>query len=301
MGFDRLLAGGIGGKPLVCLEVNPPRGVDPKPVFERLEGKLAGIDFLNVTDSALARMKSSPLPFAALVKERLGIEPLVNVSCRDRNLIALQADLLAGWMGGVRSIVALTGDAVTVGDSPDRKGVFEVNSIGLLNTIKTLNSGVDLAGNKLSGAPSFISGVVTNPNAKNVAAEVRRLTKKREAGAVYALSQPVFDAGSAISFLTEAKAAGVGILLGLMPFRTLEGAKALSEIPGIRMPQTVLDEVAALQPSAIADYSIRLCESLAAQTRELTVGVHVIGGAAAKLGLELAQTLGAKSSFGSPL
>ncbi len=276
---------------LVCLEVNPPRGVDPTAALSRLEGQLGGIDCLNITDSALARMKTAPLPFAALLKQRLGIEPLVNISCRDRNLIALQSDLLAGWMCGVRSIVALTGDAVTVGDSPERKGVFEVNSIGLLSAIRTLNSGQDLVGNPLTGAPSYVCGVVTNPNAKNVAAEVRRLTKKGEAGATYALTQPVFDEASARAFLTAAKPSGVKIMLGLMPFRTVEAAVGLSEIPGIRMPPAVLDEIRALPAAKIADYSMHLCERIAKGVQDLTLGMHVIGGAAAKLGLELAQHL----------
>lgn len=276
---------------IVCLEVNPPRGVDPSSSLTRLQGQLSGIDCLNVTDSALARMKSAPLPFAALLKQRFGIEPLVNISCRDRNLIALQSDLLAGWMHGVRSIVALTGDAVTVGDSPERKGVFEVNSIGLLNTIRTLNSGKDLVGNALTGAPSYVSGVVTNPNAKNIAAEVRRLTKKGEAGATYALTQPVFDEESARAFLLAAKSSGVKILLGLMPFRTVEAAIGLAEIPGIRMPQAVLEQVRGLPAERVADYSMQLCERIAKHVQDLTLGVHVIGGAAAKLGLELAQHL----------
>jgi len=279
-------------KPLVCLEVNPPRGVDCSVVLARLTGQLTGIDCLNVTDSALARMKSAALPFAALLKQRLGVEPLVNVSCRDRNLIALQADLLAAWMHGVHSIVALTGDAVTVGDSPERKGVFEINSVGLLNAVKTLNSGQDLSGNFLTGAPNFVCGVVTNPNAKNIAAEVRRLAKKGEAGATYALTQPVFDETVARAFLTEARTTKVKILLGLMPFKSYEAALALGQIPGIRMPQSVLDEVRALPAEKVADFSMQLCERIFKSVGDLALGVHVISGASAKLGLELAQHLG---------
>lgn len=279
-------------KPLVCLEVNPPRGVDPTAILARLEGQLTGIDCLNVTDSALARMKAAPLPLAALLKQRLGMEALVNISCRDRNLLALQSDLLAGWMQGIRSIVALTGDAVTVGDSPERKGVFEVNSIGLLNTIKTLNSGTDLAGNSLTGAPGYVCGVVTNPNAKNISAEVRRLAKKGDAGASYALTQPVFDLVQAQQFLDAAKSTGVKILLGVMPFKSLEAATALSEIPGIRMPESVLEQVRALPADKISDFSLHLSEQIAQAVAGSVLGIHVIGGASAKLGLELAQHLG---------
>jgi 5,10-methylenetetrahydrofolate reductase len=153
---------GVGGRPVICLEVNPPRGVDLDPIFTRLEGHIDGLDFFNVTDSALARMKCASLPFAAMLKQRFGVEPLVNLSCRDRNVIALQGELLAAWMMGVRSIVALTGDAVSIGDLPSAKGVFEVNSVGLLQIVEKLNSGYDLAGNELKGAPHFWPGAVVN-------------------------------------------------------------------------------------------------------------------------------------------
>ena len=161
-------------KKLLCIEVNPPKGTDLEAIFKRLDQHLTHVDFFNITDSALARMRMSPLPFAAKLKERYGVEPMVNISCRDRNLLALQADLLSGWMMGVHSVVALTGDALSVGDNPDRKGVFEVNSVGLLNAIETLNSGQELAGNKLKGAPNFSPGVVVNPNARNSNAELKK-------------------------------------------------------------------------------------------------------------------------------
>ena len=172
-----------GEKPLLSLEVNPPHGVEFESILQRLEGRLEGVDLFNVTDSALARMRFAAIPFASLLKNRFGLEPLVNISCRDRNLIAIQGDLLAAWALGIRSVVALTGDAVSVGDSPERKGVFEVNSVGLLKVIAKLNSGYDLAEKPLSGGTAFVPGVVVNPNAKNAAAELRRLDKKREAGA----------------------------------------------------------------------------------------------------------------------
>lgn len=280
------------GRPLLCLEINPPRGVDMSAIFARLDGgHLEGVDLLNITDSALARMKLAALPFAAILKQRYGIEPVVNVSCRDRNLIALQADLLAGWAMGVRSIVALTGDAVTVGDSPDRKAVFEVNSIGLLHAVQTLNAGQDLAGNKLSGSPAFISGVVVNPNAKNTAAELRRLKRKQEAGAKFALSQPVFDLEAAREFLTAAKESGVAIMLGLMPFKNAQGAHAMHNVPGIRMPEALLQRVDAMPNDDLSELSINHCLEIAAGTAGVVAGFHVVSGAHPRLGLELARRL----------
>lgn len=278
-------------KPLLCLEVNPPRGVELEPVWERLEGELSGVDFLNITDSALARMRISPLPFASLIKQRFGVEPLVNISCRDRNLIAIQADLLAGWTTGVRSVVALTGDAVSVGDSPERKGVFEVNSVGLLNVIKTLNEGKDLAGNELKGAPSFFPGVVVNPNAKNTSVELRRLQKKKEAGARYALSQPVFDLELAGQFFAEAKKIGVPTFVGLLPLKTAKAARGILHVPGMKLSPEIVERIEKEPDCDLSEYSLELCLKIAKGIKDSVCGFHVVSGTTPKLALKLTSVL----------
>lgn len=278
-------------KPVLCLEVNPPRGVEVGDVFARLEGNISGIDVFNITDSALARMKLAGLPFGAMLKQRFGTEVSVNLSCRDRNLLALQADLLAGWAMGVRSVVALTGDAMTIGDSPERKGVFEVNSIGLLNVIATLNSGKDLAGNELHGSPSYIAGAVVNPNVKNPAAELRRLAKKKAAGAQYALSQPVFDAEQSHSFFEQSRSVGMPIVMGLLAWKTGKSFLNMSRIPGIKLPDALVAEVTQRGEGEMTDFAIEHCLSLAKRNRELVAGFHVVSGATPKLGLRLAQEL----------
>ncbi len=278
-------------KPLICLEVNPPRGVVLDGIFKRLQDNVSGIDFFNVTDCALARMKLAALPFASLLKERLGIEPLVNVSCRDRNLIAIQADLLAAWATGIRSIVALTGDAVTIGDSPERKGVFEVNSIGLLQVIEALNSSKDISGNDLKGAPSFIAGVVVNPNARNPSAELKRLKRKKDAGALYALSQPVFDEELSAKFFSEAKEIGVPILAGLMPLKNGKSARALDTIPGIKISDKLRALVNESPDGDLSKFSIDLCLQIARANVSHVSGFHVVAGSSPGLALELAQSL----------
>lgn len=279
-------------RPLLCLEVNPPRGVELESTWSRFDGNaLAGVDFLNITDSALARMRFSPLPFAGLIKNKFGVEPLVNISCRDRNLIAIQADLLSGWATGVRSIVALTGDAVSVGDSPERKGVFEVNSVGLLHVIETLNSGKDLAGNELKGAPDYFPGVVVNPNAKNPGAELRRLQKKKDAGARFALSQPVFDLELAKKFFAEAKAVGVPTFAGLMPLKSAKAARGILHVPGLKLSSEIESAIEQNPEGDLSDFSINLCLSIAAGVRELVCGFHVVSGTTPKLALNLCRRL----------
>ncbi len=288
--LDRLLSG-TSTSPFICLEVNPPRGVDISHIISRLEGQLSGLDFLNITDSALARMKLAALPFGAILKRQFGIEPLVNIACRDRNLIALQADLLAGWALGVRSVVALTGDAVTIGDSPERKSVFEVNSVGLLNTIKSLNSGKDVTGNDLKGSPAISPGVVVNPNARNTGAELKRLQRKKDAGALYALSQPVFDEEGSLKFFSQAKAIGVPIFMGLLPIKSAHAAQGIMRVPGIKISEKVAAKISNAGDADLSDFSIEHCLTLARLNREHVCGFHVVSGTTPVLALRLAKEL----------
>ena len=290
-GLDSLLAGeSRASKPLLCVEVNPPRGTDVEAVLARYHG-LSGIDFVNVTDSALAKMKLSGLVFGALIKQRCGLEPLVNLSCRDRNVIALQSDLLGAWSLGVRSIVALTGDAVTVGDLPDAKGVFEVNSLGLLNIVSTLNSGRDLAGTELKGKTGYVPGVVVNPNARNRDAEIRRLTRKREAGGTYSLSQPVFDVEQALGFFEAAAGPGMANMVGLMPFKSAKAFEAVAKIPGIKVPEAMLARIKAAPEEDVAKISIDVACQIADRVRPYVRGFHIVSGGSPMLALELSQRL----------
>jgi 5,10-methylenetetrahydrofolate reductase len=289
MSLSTLLSKPKGGKPWLCMEVNPPRGTDVSAALDRLSE--VRVDFVNVTDCALAKIRLSGIVFAALAKQRFGIEPLVNLSCRDRNSIGLQSDLLGAWALGVRSVVCLTGDAVTVGDSPEAKGVFEVNSIGLLKILDTLNKGKDAVGMDLKGTPTFVPGVVVNPNVKNPAAELRRLAKKREAGGVYALSQPVFDAELAEAFFKQAQSSGVEILVGLHAFKTAQSAEALSNVPGIRVPEQLIDRVRQAPQGDVGELSLNHAMNLAERLRPYVAGFHVISGATPKLAIELTNRL----------
>ena len=291
MSIDLLSSRPEPDRPLLCLEVNPPRGVNLQPVFNRLDGNLKGVDFFNVTDCALAKMRFGALPFAGILKQRYGIEPLVNLSCRDRNIIALQGDLLAGWAGGVRAIVALTGDAVSIGDFPESKGVFEINSIGLLNLLTTLNSGKDLAGNDLHGEPAFIPGVVVNPNARNPNAELKRLARKKEAGGRFALSQPVFDEAASQAFFKEAHALGIKIFIGLLPFKSSASVLALSQIPGIRVADNIIEMAKSAGDADLSGFSIEHAIKLAKLNQKYVAGFHVISGATPKLALQLTREL----------
>ena len=279
-------------RPLICLEINPPHGSDVADVLERYAGQVSHLDFLNVTDSALARMKMAPLPFASLLKNQLGIEPLVTISCRDRNIMALQSDLLAGWALGVRGVVALTGDAMSVGDCPQLKGVFEINSVGLLGLIRKLNSGVDFSDKPLKGRPDFTVGVVLNPNAKNPGVELRRLEKKVSAGAKFALTQPVFDAASSLEFFNSASAMGVPVMVGLLPFKTARAAMSvIGQVPGIKIPDSLIKMVSEDPEKDWSQFFIDRSIELSLELKDIVAGFHIVSGTTPKLALKLSQQL----------
>ena len=275
-------------KNLVCFEVNPPKGADVSAIFEKLAGKLEKIDFLNITDNALARMKMSAIPFAALIKQKFGLEPLVNLACRDRNSLALQSDLLAGDALGVRSIIALTGDAMSVGNNPQAKPVFEMNSVGLLELIAKLNAGYELSGSALNSKTSIISGCVANPNAKNVDAEVRKLEKKIAAGASYALTQPVFDLEAAAVFVDKVKDLNIQVLLGLMPFASARAIEGVQKIPGIKISKA-LQDLSNSSDLIIKNKSIELSLEIVRENLGKIAGFHIISGANSALALDLAK------------
>jgi len=285
---------------LLCLEVNPPRGVDVEQALERAKA-LKQIDFVNITDSALAKMRMSGLMFASLFKNQTGIETLVNLSCRDRNVIGLQSELLGAWALGIRSIVALTGDAVTVGDLPEAKGVFEINSIGLLSLISSLNGGKDLAGTDLKGRPSFISGVVCNPNARNTDAELKRLQRKRDSGATYVLSQPVFDKVAAREFFERASKIGIHLFVGLLPFKTERALEGILKVPGIKAPEDLVARVKGESDEVIEELSMATALAVAESCEPYVTGFHVIAGGSPKLAVRLCERLALYIDTGSVL
>lgn len=279
-------------RPLITLEINPPRGADITPILARLQGRLEGVDFLNVTDSALAKMKLSGITFGALLKKHFNKEVMVNFACRDRNIIAMQSDLLGAWASGVHSIIALTGDALTVGDYPEGRGVFEVNSLGLLKIIQTLNSGHDMANQELKGNTDFTAGVVVNPNARNTNAEIKRLHKKKEAGALYALSQPVFDIESSTSFFEAASKVGIPLFIGLLAFKKAEAALSVEQyIPGIKLSEEIRQLMTERPNDDMSEFFLEHCLKIAAANRQWVCGFHVISGALPKLALTLTERL----------
>ncbi|MDO8681896.1 MAG: methylenetetrahydrofolate reductase [Armatimonadota bacterium] len=233
------LADKLGKKFVMTVEIDPPRGVDITKPLQKAE-LLRQFDAVDIADSPMARVRMSPVALAHLIRERIGIETILHMTCRDRNLLSLQSDLLGAYALGIQNVLALTGDPPSVGDYPNATGVFDVKSEGLVSIISRLNSGTDLAGNKLSESPSFCIGVAVNPTANDPGKEIDRLKVKRDMGANFALTQPVYSMDELKAFMDKAQTVQVEILVGILPLRNPRHCEFLhNEVPGITIPDSV--------------------------------------------------------------
>ena len=242
--LDRLKA----GKTVIVTELDPPKTLALDRYFEAAE-KLtdAGSDAITLADNSLAILRVSNLAISAMLKAR-GIEPLLHISCRDKNVLGLQSELMGASAMGVRHILPLTGDPAKVGDHPGATSVYDVNSIGLLEIARRMNEGFTQAGTDLKKSPDFVMGCTFNPNAKNIDAQVSRLQRKVNAGAQYALTQPVFDAGLVRTAAEKVRHLNIPIFFGVWPILNGRQAKFLhNEVPGIRIPDPVLAAMEGLE------------------------------------------------------
>ena len=264
------------GKFVVTAELNPPKGTNLEPLFAHAERLKDDIDAFNLTDSHSARMSMAPMGAASLLVQR-GIEPIMQVTCRDRNRIALQSDLLAAHALGVRNVLTMTGDTPAAGDHPDAKGVFDVDGIGLLQAVAALQSGQDLGRQSLRGAPDFCVGAVVNPGAPDLQKELGRMRDKMACGARFFQTQAVYDPAAFAAFMQEVRDDKVSILASCIVLRSANMAnmaRRLNTVPGISIPEHLIKEMEdaadpARQGIAIAGRIIRELKSLAH-------GIHLI-------------------------
>lgn len=232
------------GEAVTCVEVQPPRGSDPGPMLEacrRLEE--AGVDAVNLPDGARASVRMGVIAAAALVQREVGLEALAHYTCRDRNLLGMTGDLLGAQALGLRNLLLVTGDPPKTGPYPDATAVFDVDSIGLTNLVRRLNHGQDVGGTALGSRTEFVIGVGVNPDAEDREREMRRWYWKVDAGAEYAVTQPVFDVDSLSDFLAEIERRGtrVPVVASVWPLTGLRNAEYLNnEVPGIRVPERIL-------------------------------------------------------------
>jgi methionine synthase I (cobalamin-dependent)/5,10-methylenetetrahydrofolate reductase len=267
----------------VTVEVDLPRGNDLSRFIEAARRlKRRGADAIDISDGARARLRMHPVAAARILQEEAGVEAVAHISCRDRNIIGLQADLLGAAALGVRNILAVTGDPAQIGDYPEATSVFDTDSVGLVHVLSKMNRGEDLAGNSVGDAPGFLIGAAFNPTAEDLDLEVAKLRRKVEAGAHAFWTQPVFEIGSLERALEMIWDYEVCLLLGLMPLRSARQAEFLHhEVPGINIPKHVREKLAALPPEDAPRYGVEVTQNLLSRAQSLVGGAYIMPPASA--------------------
>jgi methionine synthase / methylenetetrahydrofolate reductase(NADPH) len=235
------------GQKVFTIELTSPKGTDLKSTLEKARiCAEAGIDAINVPDGPRASSRLSPMVTCVRIQQNCNIETILHFCCRDRNLIGMQSDLLGAHVMDLRNILVITGDPPKLGQYPDATGVFDMDSIALTSVIKNLNRGIDIGGNDLSSQLALTIGVGANPVAVELDREVERFKRKVEAGAEYAITQPVFDIDMLLSFLAKIKSFRIPIIAGIWPFTNYKNAEFMAnEVPGVVVPEKLLERMSA--------------------------------------------------------
>ncbi|MFC1967605.1 methylenetetrahydrofolate reductase [Chloroflexota bacterium] len=266
------------GEFIVTTEVGPPKGVDLSVMEHDIDLLKDKVDAINITDHQSSVMRFPSLGGCLMVKERGG-EPIFQVTCRDRNRLALQADLLFAYSRGVINVLCLTGDSVDVGDHADAKPVFDVDSVQLLKSIQVMEAGTDVAGNEFKGTPSFCIGASVHPEADFIEAQLLKFNKKVEAGAQFFQTQGIFELASLRRFMQYASQFEVKILAGIIVLSSAGMARYMNKnVPGILVPQSIIDELAGVEKGQGLKKGIEIAAGFIKTIKEerLCHGVHIM-------------------------
>jgi homocysteine S-methyltransferase len=267
-----------GGRFVVSVELTPPRGLACDEVIAEARA-LAGqrVDVITIPDGPRTGARMSALALAVLVQQQAGVETLLQYTCRDKNLLGIQSDLLGAYAMGLRNLLGITGDVRPLGEIPDATAVFDVDSIGLANVLTRLNHGLDIGGQPIGAPTSFHVGVMVNPTAEDLEAELRRFEYKLEAGAEFAVTRPVFDIAAVERFLERTHRLRVPLLVGLWPFDSVRHAEYMAnEVPGTSVPAALVDRLRAVPDGATAEAEgIRITQELARALEPMVQGLHI--------------------------
>lgn len=262
------------GEFVVTTELNPPKGTRLAPLFDKAEMLGSAITAFNLTDSHSSRMTMAPLAVAHLLVER-GIEPILQLTCRDRNRLALQADLLGAHALGISNVLCMTGDPPGAGDHPEAKAVFDLDAIALLRALASLQTGEDMGGSRLRGTPSFYAGAVVNPGAPDLDKELRRMEEKIEAGARFFQSQAVYDPGAFEKFMNAVAGYRVPVLAGFIMLKSAEVARAFNaNLPGVSIPEDIIRELA--EADDAGGKSVEIAARVLKRIKPMCQGLHII-------------------------
>jgi len=274
---SQLAATLAAGRFATIVELLPPKGFVGDEIIEQARAlKIRGVDVVNIPDGPRGP-RMSALALAVLVQQKAGIETVLQFSCRDRNLLGMQSDLLGAHAMGIRNLVVVTGNARMVGDYPDATAVYDVDSIGLTNVITRLNQGLDIGGQGIGTPTGFHIGVRVNPGAESLDSEVRRFEYKVEAGAEFAITRPVFDAATFERLYKRIESFGIPLLAGVWPFESLIDAEFMAnEVPGVRVPDQVLERMRRVDGAeAAAAEGIAIAREAVNAIRTMVQGVHI--------------------------
>lgn len=261
------------GEFVITAELYPPKGTDTTKLMTRADliGRL--VDGINVTDNQRASMNLGSLAVCRLLKEK-GYEPIMQMTCRDRNRIALQSDLLSAYVLGIENILILSGDHPKIGDYKDIKGVYDLDPVQLLTAAKTLETGIDLAGKKLNGVPKFCLGAVVNPVCNPVDLQILMMEKKVRAGAQFFQTQPIFEIEQYKQFQAKIKHLSVKVLPGVILLKSLNFVRFMKELPGVHIPDEVVKRMeTAADP---LKEGIKICAETIKELKTFADGVHIM-------------------------
>ncbi len=265
------------GKFVVTCEINPPKGMEVTDQLKELDHLKGRVDAIAATDNKSSVMTMSALIFSYFLKER-GFEPILSMSCRDRNRLALQADLLGAASIGVQNILVVTGDYASMGDHPQAKPVFDLDAVQLLKTLKILAQGQDLGNNLIKGKPVFFPGATVSPLPSTEAAlelQLIKMEKKAAAGAKFFLTQPVFDLPAMENFMKRAAKISLPVLAGVLPLKSVSMARFLNKnMPGIFVPEEIISEMSSAPDRIKA--SITISAKLMRSLQGICQGIHLI-------------------------
>ncbi len=262
------------GKFAITVEVDPPKGSDYNKMLEGAETlKSLGVDALNISDNPMARVRMSSIALAHLLQEEVGMQTILHFTCRDRNLLGLQSELIGASALGITAILALTGDPSSIGDFPKATSVFDVDSIGLVKIIKGLNDGKDLANNPIGRPTAFKIGVAVKPAAEELDLEIQRLEEKVKAGADFAQSQPIYDIEVVEHFQKKTAHLQIPLLVGILPLRSYRHAQFLhNEVPGIIISKNILKRMKKSTPEEEMREGLKTACEFVSQVKGLVDG-----------------------------
>jgi methionine synthase I (cobalamin-dependent)/5,10-methylenetetrahydrofolate reductase len=265
---------------VVSVEIVPPRGCDPSGAIEiARELKAKGVDCVNIPDGPRASARMSSMALALLIQAQTGMEVILHYTCRDRNLLGIQSDLLGIHALGLRNLLLITGDPPKLGDYPDATAVFDVDSIGLTNVVSFLNRGLDIGRRRLPVPTRFLIGVGVNPGAINIDYELSRFHWKVEAGAEFAITQPVFDINLLERFLQRLESCRLPIIAGIWPLASLRNAEFMhNEVPGARVPEEIMERMRRAQeisPERAREEGVAIAQEIVVRIKDMVQGIQI--------------------------